>query len=33
VTGTPTVFLNGRQLRNWQDYASVRAAIQEAGGA
>jgi protein-disulfide isomerase len=32
VTGTPTVFLNNRQLREWQDYGSVRAAIQEAGG-
>jgi protein-disulfide isomerase len=32
VTGTPTVFLNGRQLRDWQDYGSVRSAIQEAGG-
>jgi protein-disulfide isomerase len=32
VTGTPTVFVNNRQLREWQDYGSVRAAIQEAGG-
>jgi protein-disulfide isomerase len=32
VSGTPTVFLNGRQVSQWQDYGSVRAAIQEAGG-
>jgi protein-disulfide isomerase len=32
VTGTPTVFLNGRQLRDWQNYGSVRTAIQAAGG-
>jgi protein-disulfide isomerase len=33
VGGTPTVFLNGRQLTGWSDYREVRAAIQAAGGA
>jgi protein-disulfide isomerase len=33
VTGTPTVFLNGRAVRDWQNYGSVRSAIQAAGGA
>jgi protein-disulfide isomerase len=32
VGGTPTIFLNGRQLREWNDYSAVRAAIQAAGG-
>jgi protein-disulfide isomerase len=32
VGGTPTVFLNGRQLREWSDYGRVRAAIEAAGG-
>jgi protein-disulfide isomerase len=32
VSGTPTVFLNGRQLREWSDYGAVRSAIQAAGG-
>lgn len=32
VSGTPTVFLNGRQIREWQDYSAVRAAVQAAGG-
>lgn len=32
VGGTPTVFLNGRQLREWSDYGAVRAAVQAAGG-
>jgi protein-disulfide isomerase len=32
VTGTPTVFLNGRQLQNWGDYGAVRTAVHEAGG-
>jgi protein-disulfide isomerase len=32
VNSTPTVFLNGRQLREWSDYAAVRAAILAAGG-
>lgn len=33
VGGTPTVFLNGRQLQQWSDYNAVRAAVIEAGGA
>jgi protein-disulfide isomerase len=32
VSGTPTVFLNGRQLQQWNDYNAVRAAVQAAGG-
>lgn len=32
VGGTPTVFLNGRPLREWNDYNAVRAAVQAAGG-
>lgn len=32
VGATPTIFLNGRQLRQWSDYNAVRAAIQAAGG-
>lgn len=32
VSGTPTVFLNGRQVREWSNYEAVRAAIQAAGG-
>lgn len=32
VGGTPTVFLNGRQLQEWGDYNAVRAAVQAAGG-
>lgn len=32
VGGTPTVFLNGRQIREWGDYSAVRAAVQAAGG-
>lgn len=32
VSGTPTIFLNGRQIREWSDYTAVRAAIQAAGG-
>jgi protein-disulfide isomerase len=33
VGGTPTIFLNGRQLREWSNYSSVRTAIEAAGGA
>ncbi|MEX0907979.1 MAG: DsbA family protein [Gemmatimonadota bacterium] len=32
VAATPTVFLNGRQVRDWNDYNAVKAAIQAAGG-
>jgi protein-disulfide isomerase len=32
VPGTPTIFINGRQLREWSDYTAVRAAVQAAGG-
>jgi protein-disulfide isomerase len=33
VGGTPTIFINGRALRQgWDDYATVRAAVQAAGG-
>lgn len=32
VSGTPTVFLNGRQLKDWSDYSAVRAAVHAAGG-
>jgi protein-disulfide isomerase len=32
VGGTPTVFINGRQLREWSEYSAVRAAVQAAGG-
>lgn len=32
VGGTPTVFLNGRQMQEWSDYEAVRSAIQAAGG-
>jgi protein-disulfide isomerase len=32
VSGTPTVFINGRQLSNWNEYEAVRAAVQAAGG-
>lgn len=32
VGGTPTVFLNGRQLEEWGDYNAVRAAVHAAGG-
>jgi protein-disulfide isomerase len=32
VRGTPTVYLNGRQLEAWNVYDSVRAAIHAAGG-
>jgi protein-disulfide isomerase len=32
VRGTPTVFLNGRQLQEWSEYEAVRAAVQAAGG-
>jgi protein-disulfide isomerase len=31
VQGTPTVFLNGRAIRDWQNYGAVRSAIQAAG--
>lgn len=33
VRGTPTIFINGRQLAEWSDYDAVRAAVQAAGGA
>jgi protein-disulfide isomerase len=33
VGGTPTIFLNGRQLRDWNNYGSVRTAVEAAGGA
>jgi protein-disulfide isomerase len=33
VGGTPTVFLNGRQLQEWSDYSKVREAVIQAGGA
>jgi protein-disulfide isomerase len=33
VGGTPTVFINGRQLREWSSYPAVRAAVEAAGGA
>lgn len=34
VGGTPTVYVNGRKLgnREWQEYGSVKAAVQAAGG-
>lgn len=32
VRGTPTVFINGRQLQEWSDYQAVRAAVRAAGG-
>jgi protein-disulfide isomerase len=32
VGGTPTIFLNGRQVRQWNDYAALRSAIQAGGG-
>jgi protein-disulfide isomerase len=32
VRGTPTVFINGRQLQDWSDYNAVRAAVHSAGG-
>jgi protein-disulfide isomerase len=32
VGGTPTVFLNGRQVQDWSDYNAVRAAVQAAAG-
>lgn len=32
VGGTPTVFLNGRQIAEWNNYQAVRAAVQAAGG-
>jgi protein-disulfide isomerase len=32
VSGTPTVFLNGRQLREWNSYPAVRAAVEAAAG-
>ena len=32
VSGTPTVYLNGRQLQAWSVYDSVRAAVHAAGG-
>lgn len=33
VRGTPTVFVNGRQLQAWQDYQAARAEIQQQTGA
>ena len=33
VRGTPTVFVNGRQLQNWNDYQAARAEIQSLAGA
>jgi protein-disulfide isomerase len=33
VRGTPTVFLNGRQVNEWNSWPSVREAILAAGGA
>jgi protein-disulfide isomerase len=32
VRGTPTVFVNGRQLQEWSEYSAVRAAVNQAAG-
>src|SRR5690606_10236769 len=33
VRGTPTVFVNGRQLQNWNDFQAAKAEIQAMTGA